>query len=118
MAVEGASGAPPRARWSWLRELIPSLPKTLCRWYSTVRRLMNSRAPIAGLDGALADALARGHQLAPGPLRERLHPHLGEQVVGGPQLLARVEAPVLAAEPFAIEQVGACELHADARAAE
>jgi hypothetical protein len=30
------------ARRSWLRELIPSLAKTLPRWYWTVRALMNS----------------------------------------------------------------------------
>ena len=32
-----------------LRELIPSLPKTLCRCHSTVRGLRNSWAPISGL---------------------------------------------------------------------
>src|SRR5919107_964960 len=36
---------------------------------------------VAGLDRALADARARGLQLASGPLRERLHSHRGEQVV-------------------------------------
>jgi hypothetical protein len=38
------------ARRSWLRELMPSLAKTLPRWYWTVRALMNSRAPISGFD--------------------------------------------------------------------
>ena len=33
---------------SSLRELMPSLVKTLRRWYSTVRGLMNSWAPISG----------------------------------------------------------------------
>ena len=37
--------APPR---SSLRELMPSLVNTLRRWYSTVRGLMNSWAPISG----------------------------------------------------------------------
>src|SRR5580704_5588807 len=44
------SGSPGRTRWSWPRELMPSLAKTLARWYWTVRALMNSRAPISGLD--------------------------------------------------------------------
>jgi hypothetical protein len=35
-----------RAPWIWLRELMASLVKTLCRWYSTVRGLMNSWAAI------------------------------------------------------------------------
>ena len=39
-----------RAPWSWLRELMASLVKTLCRWYSTVRGLMNSWAAMSGLD--------------------------------------------------------------------
>jgi hypothetical protein len=37
-------------RPSWLRELMSSVLKTLRRWYWTVRGLMNSRAPISGLD--------------------------------------------------------------------
>src|SRR5258707_7128448 len=45
--VAGPGG---RTRWSWLRDLMASLAKTLLRWYSTVRVLMNSRAPISGLD--------------------------------------------------------------------
>ena len=39
-----------RMAWSWFRELMASLVKTLCRWYSTVRRLMNRRAAISELD--------------------------------------------------------------------
>jgi hypothetical protein len=39
-----------RASWSAFRELIPSLANTLCRCHSTVRGLMNSRAPISGLE--------------------------------------------------------------------
>ena len=35
---------------SWLREVIPSLAKTLPRWCWTVRGLRNSRAPMSGLD--------------------------------------------------------------------
>ena len=105
-----------------------------------MRGLMNSRAPIsglerpvarqprdlgllggelaAGLDGALAGRLAGGQQLARGALGERLGAHRGEQLVRGAQLLARVEAAALAAQPFAVEQVRASELQRDAGAAE
>ena len=38
------------ARSSWPRALMLSLVKTLWRWYSTVRGLMNSRAPISEFD--------------------------------------------------------------------
>ena len=37
-------------RDSAAREEIPSLPYTLCRWYSTVRGLMNNRLPMSALD--------------------------------------------------------------------
>jgi hypothetical protein len=33
-----------------LRELISSFVNTLCKWYSTVRGLMNSCAPISGFE--------------------------------------------------------------------
>jgi hypothetical protein len=36
-----------RRRRSCRRELMPSLENTLCRWYSAVRGLMNSSAPIS-----------------------------------------------------------------------
>ena len=86
------------------RELMPSLANTLCRWYSTVRGLMNSWAPISGfespsrasraicaswavssslrLDRALAGGLAGGQQLARGALGERLGAHRGEHARG------------------------------------
>src|SRR6267378_6841453 len=69
---------------------------------------------VPGLDGALADFLASGQELAPGPIGERLHAHRRQHLVGGAQLLAGVYAAALAAQPLAIEQVGAGELHADA----
>ena len=37
-------------RPSWFRELMSSFRKTLCKWYWTVRGLMNSLAPISGLE--------------------------------------------------------------------
>src|SRR5437588_2170335 len=73
---------------------------------------------IAGLDAARADMLARGQQLALGPLGERLGPHRVEHLKCGAQLLASVEAAPLPPQPFAVEEMGAGELHADARASE
>ena len=46
----------------------------------------------------------------PGALGERLHADRREQVVGGAELRARVDAAVRAAQPFAVEQVRAGEL--------
>ena len=104
-----------------------------------MRALMNSRAPISGFDspsrasrairaswavsssarlgGALAGGLAGGQQLAPGALGERLHADRVEHVVGGAQLLARVDASALAAQPLAVEQVRAGELRTQPGAA-
>ncbi len=135
-----APSSPPSAAPSSLREVMSSLPKTLWRWYSTVRGLMNSRAPISGLerpsrasraiwasrarelirrsDGAFAGGLAGGLQLARGALGERLDAHRREHLVRGAQLLAGVQAPLLAAQPFAVEEMGASELGADPRAGE
>jgi AhpD family alkylhydroperoxidase len=44
---------PAETQPSWLRELMSSFWKTLRRWYCTVRGLMNSCAPIAGVDAAV-----------------------------------------------------------------
>src|SRR5689334_24936292 len=43
----------------------------------------------------------------PGPLGERFDAHRGELAMGGPQLGAGVPAPVLAAQPFAVQEMGA-----------
>ncbi len=118
------------------RELISSFVNTFLRWYWTVRGLMNSRAPISGWrahrkpsarfgvragelihrrDGALASALAGRQKLALSALRERLHANPVEHLMGAAQLLARVEAPVLAAQPFAVEQTRAGEVRTHVR---
>ncbi len=73
---------------------------------------------LAGLDGALADALAGGQQLALGASCERLDPHRTEHLTRSAQLLPGVEAPAFTAEPFAIEEMRPGELHADPRASE
>jgi hypothetical protein len=45
-----ARGSAASAGCGWVRERMPSLAKILRRWYSTVRGLRNSRAPISGLE--------------------------------------------------------------------
>jgi hypothetical protein len=69
-------------------------------------------------DGAFAHRLAGGLQLSTGPLGEPLHAHRAVQLLGDAQLLAGVPAPTLAAQPFAVEQMGAGERHTDVGAAE
>src|SRR3954468_23084627 len=59
------------------------------------------------LDGPFARVLAGGLELDPGALGERFHAELGEQLVGGAQLLARVEPAALAAQPLAVKQTRA-----------
>ena len=72
----------------------------------------------AGLGRAFADGLTGGPQLAPGALGECLESHLGEQVVSGAELLACVQSTAVAAQPLAVDEVGAGELGADAGTAE
>ena len=132
MVTLPGSGIPASAPLSSLRELMSSLVNTLRRWYSTVRGLMNSLAPISGfvclslasraicaswgvrivarLHRAPGRGLAGGQQLAAGALGERLGADPAEAVVGGSKLLARVDAPVLATQPLAVEQLGAGEV--------
>ena len=93
---------------------------------------MNSCAPISGFEWpsrassgdlrllrgelaacvgcALARRLAGGEQLARGALGERLGAHRREQLVRGAQRLARVDPPVLAAQPLAVEEMRAGEI--------
>ena len=106
-----------------------------------MRGLMNSRAPISGLDspsrasratwgllrgqhlsgcagadgrgGALAGGLTSGPQLAAGPFGEGCHAHLLQHPVGDAQLLPRVGAAALPAQPFPVQEAGAGQLGAD-----
>ena len=118
---------------------MPSLVNTLLRCHSTVRALRKSCAPISGFDepsrasraicsscgvsssrvskAPLAHLLAGCEQLAAGALGERLHADRDEHVVGGPQLLACVDASALAAQPLAVEQMRAGELGTELRMA-
>ena len=129
-----------RTRSSSLRELMSSLVKTLRRWYLTVRGLMNSRVPISGFESPSRASRAicaswavsssrvstvRLRTVSPVASSSRRarsanasDAHRRQHLVGGAQLLARVDAPVLAAQPLAVEQMGAGELHADAGTAE
>src|SRR5689334_5810667 len=56
---------------------------------------------------ALAHLLARGQQLATRALRESLRAHRGEHVVRSTQLLASVDPPTFATQPFAVGQPSA-----------
>src|SRR3954447_517530 len=71
---------------------------------------------LAGLDPALANALASGQQLALGARDERLGAHADEPLVRRAQLVAGVEAAPRAPQPLAIQQVGPRELQAHAGA--
>src|SRR5689334_15502407 len=78
------------------------------------------------LGGELAGRLGRplayrvtgGQQLTPSPFGKSLDAHRGEQVMGGPQLGAGVPAPVLPAQPFAVQEVSAGHGRAHAGTAE
>lgn len=62
------------------------------------------RQDIAGFNGSLGRGLAGGHQLAAGALGKPLTAEGAEYFVGGPELLTRVDAPVLATQPFAVKE--------------
>jgi hypothetical protein len=64
----------------------------------------------------LADLLPGRKQLHSCSLGEGIGPHRYEDLVGGAQLEARINAPVLPAKPFAVEQMGARELRTQRRA--
>src|SRR5215468_8949691 len=69
--------------------------------------LLLRRELLACPGAALPRLLACRQQLAAGALGERLHADRVEQVVGGAQLLAPVDAPALAAQPLPVEQMRA-----------
>src|SRR4051812_14258546 len=70
---------------------------------------------VAGLHGATGRGLAGRQQLAAGAFGEPLRADPAELVVGGPELLARVDAPVLTTQPFAVPEPGAGQVdHAPA----
>ena len=106
---------------------MPSLANTLRRCHSTVRAPMNSCAPISGLVRrpgpagrspppggqfgarvlvAPAHLLAGGLEFPPCTLGESLDAHGCERLKRGPQLIAGIDTPMLAAQPLAIAQAG------------
>ena len=117
------------------RDLIWSFVKTLVRCHSTVLPLMKSRAPIWELvypsramraisiswavsssrvtDRALGDTLAGRDQLSAGAVGERLGTDPAEDLVRETELMPRVDAPVLAAQPFAVQEVSPGEADDD-----
>ena len=71
---------------SWLRELMSSLVKTLCRWYSTVRGLMNSWASqrCGACDAEPAGPLRRSHPMGQLEQGQRVAAGLGDDPVPDP----------------------------------
>jgi pimeloyl-ACP methyl ester carboxylesterase len=71
---------------------------------------------VARVQGAPARGPAGGREFAMGTLGEPVGSDAAEGVVGGPELLARVHAPVLPTKPFAVHELGAAEVDGDAAA--
>jgi len=71
-----------------------------------------------GLDGALAHGFPGGRKLAAGALGEAVGADAAEHLIGRTQGVARILTPVLAAQPFAVKEVGAGQVHGDTTAAE
>ena len=125
-------------RLSWLREVMSSFRKTLRRWYSHRAGADEQLCADLGVGeavsgqpgdvcllgcehaarvvGAPPRGLARGQELVTGALGKPLGPDVAEHLVGGSELLTRVDAPVLATQPFAVAEPGAGEVD-DATAA-
>jgi hypothetical protein len=62
--------------------------------------------------GAPPRRLTRRCELVTGALGEPLGPDTAELFVGSAELLARIDAPVLATQPFAVQEPGAGEVDA------
>src|SRR5918994_3345251 len=69
------------------------------------------RKVVAGLDHALARGRTGRSQLPRRALGERLDAHVGQHVVGFAQLAAGVHAAAGAAEPFAVHEMRAGQVH-------
>lgn len=67
---------------------MPSLVKTLRRWYWTVRTLMNNRGQ------------------SPGPFGECLHPHRLQHPEGDTELSPGIDPSPLPTQPLPVHQVG------------
>src|SRR5437763_1279124 len=73
---------------------------------------------VTGVHAAFPDAFAGRQELSLGARGECLGAHAREHLERGAQLLARVEAATLAPQPFAVDEVGAREREAEARASQ
>jgi hypothetical protein len=71
------------------------------------------RQLVERIHGAFTRVLARCLQLDPSTLRERLHPKVGEEVMGDPQLGACIEASTPAPEPLAVDEASTGEIDRD-----
>src|SRR5687767_11621417 len=74
--------------------------ETISRQPGDVRLLGGEHG--ARVVGAPARGLTCGQELVTGALGKPLGPDVAEHLMGGSELLARVDAPVLAAQPFAV----------------
>ena len=72
--------------------------------------LLLRRELVARIGVSLSHLLARGDQFPARALGERLHAHRCELIMGGTELGARVDAPLPAAQPLPVQQMGAGEL--------
>src|SRR3954447_26190683 len=103
-----------------LAEHLPKMPlhcaraEEQARAYFRIRKALGSEPcdlqllrsqVVARLSAALAHLLSGGEQLVARALGEQVHADAREQLVRGAQLRACVDAPVCAAQPFAVEQV-------------
>ena len=84
-----------------VRSPVPRKPRDL---------LLLRREFIARVVSALAHLLARGQQLATRALRESLRAHRGEHLVRSAQLLAGIDPPTFATQPFAVGQPSASQV--------
>src|SRR5438270_1176254 len=73
---------------------------------------------VARVGLALAHLLARGQQLATRALSESLRAHRGEHAVRSVQLLAGIDPPAFATQPFAVGQPSASQVRRHAALAE
>ena len=76
------------------------------------------RELVARVVAALAHLLPGGRSSRRARSAKAVRAHRGEQLARGAQLLARVDAPALAAQPLAVQQARAGELGREPRAAE
>src|SRR5580658_2592800 len=92
-----------------IRQAVPGQPRHL----SLLGGQRTGPDGTGGRSGARAGDLAGGPQLTAGPFGERRHAHLLQHLVGGAQLLTRVQAAALTAQPFPVQQVRPGQLGAD-----